>query len=222
MAKKILFLLGEQPEQELSFFYTAAALSHIYRFIVSYQIESGDFPFYMPARAAFFPGTFDPFSLSHKGIVQELSLIHIWWWNSRRAAAFWGRPPRSSHQTEKPVSTCRSSADTRSSGRPVSYTHLAARKVGGQHQVPARCLGVQIAGGVHQHAPHAAVQAVWMGAEMGQQVIEPAVHAALIQGDDKQEPPSRQRTLQAGQDVYKRQSGSGTPATSPSPASVRR
>ena len=72
MAKKILFLLGEQPEQELSFFYTAAALSHIYRFIVSYQIESGDFPFYTPARAAFFPGTFDPFSLSHKGIVQEI------------------------------------------------------------------------------------------------------------------------------------------------------
>ena len=75
----------------------------------------------------------------------------------------------------------------------------AARKAGGQHQVPARCLGVQIAGGVHQHAPHAAVQAVWMGAEMGQQVIEPAVHAAFIQGDDKQEPLSRQRTLQAGQ-----------------------
>ncbi len=38
-----------------------------------------------------------------------------------------------------------------------------------------------------------------MGAEMGQQVIEPAVHAAFIQGDDKQEPLSRQRTLQAGQ-----------------------
>ena len=72
MAKKILFLLGEQPEQELSFFHTAAALSHIYRFIVSYRIESGDFPFYTPARVAFFPGTFDPFSLSHKGIVQEI------------------------------------------------------------------------------------------------------------------------------------------------------
>ena len=71
-AKKILFLLGEQPEQELSFFYTAAALSHIYRFIVSYQIESGDFPFYMPARAAFFPGTFDPFTLSHKGIAHAI------------------------------------------------------------------------------------------------------------------------------------------------------
>ena len=72
MAKKILFLLGEQPEQELSFFYTAAALSHIYRFIVSYQIECGSFSFRAPAGAAFFPGTFDPFSLSHKGIVQAI------------------------------------------------------------------------------------------------------------------------------------------------------
>ena len=72
MAKKILFLLGEQPEQELSFFYTAAALSHIYRFIVSYQIECGAFSFRAPAGAAFFPGTFDPFSLSHKGIVQAI------------------------------------------------------------------------------------------------------------------------------------------------------
>ena len=72
MAKKILFLLGEQPEQELSFFYTAAALSHIYRFIVSYQIECGAFSFRDPAGAAFFPGTFDPFSLSHKGIVQAI------------------------------------------------------------------------------------------------------------------------------------------------------
>ena len=68
----ILFLLGEQPEQELSFFYTAAALSHIYRFIVSYQIECGAFSFRAPAGAAFFPGTFDPFSLSHKGIVQAI------------------------------------------------------------------------------------------------------------------------------------------------------
>ena len=72
MAKKTLFLLGEQPEQELSFFYTAAALSHIYRFIVSYQIECGAFSFRAPAGAAFFPGTFDPFSLSHKGIVQAI------------------------------------------------------------------------------------------------------------------------------------------------------
>lgn len=69
MAKKILFLMGEQPEGELTFFYSAAALSHIYRFIVQHRIESGKFLFRQPKKAAFFPGTFDPFSLSHKGIV---------------------------------------------------------------------------------------------------------------------------------------------------------
>ena len=69
IAKKLLFLIGEQPEEELTFFYTAAALSHIYRFIVKHRIESGPFRFRVPQKAAFFPGTFDPFSLSHKGIV---------------------------------------------------------------------------------------------------------------------------------------------------------
>lgn len=71
-AKKILFLIGEQPERELTFFYTAAALSHIYRFIIAHRIESGPFQFETPEQVAFFPGTFDPFSLSHKGIVQEI------------------------------------------------------------------------------------------------------------------------------------------------------
>lgn len=72
MAKKILFLINEQPEAELTFFYTAAALSHIYRFIVQHRIESGPFQFESHSKAAFFPGTFDPFSLSHKGIVQAI------------------------------------------------------------------------------------------------------------------------------------------------------
>ena len=71
-AKKILFLINEQPEQELTFFYTASALSHIYRFIVRQQIEVGPFTFRTRPKAAFFPGTFDPFSLSHKGIVQDI------------------------------------------------------------------------------------------------------------------------------------------------------
>ena len=71
-AKKILFLINEQTEEELTFFYTAAALSHIYRFIVSQQIEVGPFTFKSRPKAAFFPGTFDPFSLSHKGIVQAI------------------------------------------------------------------------------------------------------------------------------------------------------
>ncbi|MCI8398453.1 MAG: cytidyltransferase-related domain protein [Oscillibacter sp.] len=72
MAKKILFLISEQPEEELTFFYTAAALSHIYRFAVQHRIETGPFQFAVRGKAAFFPGTFDPFSLSHKGIVQEI------------------------------------------------------------------------------------------------------------------------------------------------------
>ena len=71
-AKKLLFLITEQDERELTFFYTAAALSHLYRFIVYHRIESGPFRFRTPERAAFFPGTFDPFSLSHKGIVQNI------------------------------------------------------------------------------------------------------------------------------------------------------
>ena len=72
ISKKLLFLIGEQPEEELTFFYTAASLSHIYRFIVLHKIQSGPFQFEIPGKAAFFPGTFDPFSLSHKGIVQAI------------------------------------------------------------------------------------------------------------------------------------------------------
>lgn len=69
MAKKFLCLINEQEKRELTFFYTAAALSHLYRFIVYHRIESGPFHFPPQRKAAFFPGTFDPFSLSHKGIV---------------------------------------------------------------------------------------------------------------------------------------------------------
>ena len=73
VAKKLLFLIGEQPERPLTFFYTAAALSHIYRFAVKHRIESGPFRFeWRDKAAAFFPGTFDPFSLSHKGIVTAI------------------------------------------------------------------------------------------------------------------------------------------------------
>ena len=72
MAKKILCLLHEQPEQELTFFYTAAMLSHMYRFIVSNRVQGAPFPSQDREKVAFFPGTFDPFSLSHKGIVQAI------------------------------------------------------------------------------------------------------------------------------------------------------
>jgi len=72
MSKKILFLLEESEEKELTFFYAAAALSHIYRFLLSHLLDDGPFHFPAPSKVAFFPGTFDPFSLSHKGIVRAI------------------------------------------------------------------------------------------------------------------------------------------------------
>lgn len=72
MSKKILFLMNESDERELTFFYAAATLSHIYRFILAHELDDGPFRFPQPPAAAFFPGTFDPFSLSHKGIVQAI------------------------------------------------------------------------------------------------------------------------------------------------------
>ena len=71
-AKKIMCLIRSSREQDLTFLYTASALSHLYRFIVLHDIEDGPFRFTIPEKAAFFPGTFDPFSLSHKGIVQAI------------------------------------------------------------------------------------------------------------------------------------------------------
>jgi hypothetical protein len=71
-AQKILFLLDESPENELSFLYRAAAFSHIYRFLSFYRLDH-KFPVYpKQKKIAFFPGTFDPFTLSHKEIVRKI------------------------------------------------------------------------------------------------------------------------------------------------------
>lgn len=72
MHKKLLNLFVDQEETELSFFNNAASLNHIYRFISDYTFEKGRFDFKPNTKVAFFPGTFDPFSLSHKGIVKEI------------------------------------------------------------------------------------------------------------------------------------------------------
>ncbi|MDR2712168.1 MAG: cytidyltransferase-related domain protein [Clostridiales bacterium] len=71
-SKKLLFLINETKEGDISFFYRAAALSRIYRFITEQILSRGGFSFACRDRIAFFPGTFDPFTLSHKGIVQEI------------------------------------------------------------------------------------------------------------------------------------------------------
>ena len=71
--RKLLFLINESPSDSgLTFFYRASALSHINRFITLRRLDHGPFTFEAPKMIAFFPGTFDPFTLSHKGIVHAI------------------------------------------------------------------------------------------------------------------------------------------------------
>ncbi len=71
--RKLLFLTQESSRPGgLTFFYRAAALAHINRFIAIRRLDHGPFAFETPRKIAFFPGTFDPFTLSHKGIVHAI------------------------------------------------------------------------------------------------------------------------------------------------------
>lgn len=70
--KKLLFLINENKGGELTAFYRAAALSNICRFITAYRLTIGQIEIEERKKVAFFPGTFDPFTLSHKGIVREI------------------------------------------------------------------------------------------------------------------------------------------------------
>ncbi|WP_409968555.1 cytidyltransferase-related domain protein [Bengtsoniella intestinalis] len=70
--KKILFLMGEHKNGQTGLFYTTAALRSLYHYVVSYTLQGEEFTFVEPEKVAFFPGTFDPFSLSHKGIVEAI------------------------------------------------------------------------------------------------------------------------------------------------------
>ena len=70
--KRLLTLYENRPETELDFFNNAAVLKHIYRFICNYELEIGEFKMPESQKVAFFPGTFDPFSLSHKAIATEI------------------------------------------------------------------------------------------------------------------------------------------------------
>ena len=65
--------LADWRRQGLYVYFGSAALGHIYRFLSDYEMAAGSFPVIgSPAKAAFFPGTFDPFSLGHKAIVERL------------------------------------------------------------------------------------------------------------------------------------------------------
>ncbi|WP_324822655.1 hypothetical protein [Sinanaerobacter sp. ZZT-01] len=70
--KKLTTLIGGKENTELAFFNNAASLNHIYRFINDYLFYYNEFDIREPYKVAFFPGSFDPFSLGHKGIAKEI------------------------------------------------------------------------------------------------------------------------------------------------------
>lgn len=67
-AHKLLFLIRENQGGGLNDLYCSAALYRIYQFIVRYETDNGPFRFSQRQKVAFFPGTFDPFTLSHKAL----------------------------------------------------------------------------------------------------------------------------------------------------------
>lgn len=70
--KKLLTLINEKELGDLFFFNNSSSFNHIYRFISDYEFYYKDFEIVLNKNIAFFPGTFDPFSLSHKGIVTAI------------------------------------------------------------------------------------------------------------------------------------------------------
>lgn len=72
IGKKILTLLPDKEDSEFIFLCNSASLNHIYRFILDYEINFGNIQLDVNDKIAFFPGSFDPFSLSHKEIALEI------------------------------------------------------------------------------------------------------------------------------------------------------
>lgn len=70
IAKKILTMITDTKDEELLFLANSAALNHIYRFVSEYIFRNRSLDIPIPEKIAFFPGTFDPFSLSHKEIAK--------------------------------------------------------------------------------------------------------------------------------------------------------
>ncbi|AKL94548.1 nicotinic acid mononucleotide adenylyltransferase [Clostridium aceticum] len=72
VAKKILTLLTDAEESELLFLTNSAGLNHIYRFIADYRFLYKDIEIKTSNKVAFFPGSFDPFTLGHKEIAKAI------------------------------------------------------------------------------------------------------------------------------------------------------
>ncbi|KXZ40239.1 Nicotinic acid mononucleotide adenylyltransferase [Alkalithermobacter thermoalcaliphilus JW-YL-7 = DSM 7308] len=71
IAKKMLTLLASDNENYADFLSISVGLNNIYRFICDIDSIKLD----IPEKVAFFPGTFDPFSLSHKEIAKNIESL---------------------------------------------------------------------------------------------------------------------------------------------------
>lgn len=72
IGKKLLCFLDYNKKDKFLFFNNASSLNHIYKFISDYEFHYGFEDICKIMKVAFFPGSFDPFSISHKEIATEI------------------------------------------------------------------------------------------------------------------------------------------------------
>ena len=72
IAKKILTLLAPVNKEGLMFLINCIGLKYMYKFISDYNFYKGSINLEIPNKIAFFPGAFDPFSLSHREIARAI------------------------------------------------------------------------------------------------------------------------------------------------------
>ncbi|GAH61567.1 unnamed protein product, partial [marine sediment metagenome] len=62
-------------KESLMFLISCTGLNYMYKFISDYNFFKGSINLKIPDKVAFFPGAFDPFSLSHKEIVKAIEML---------------------------------------------------------------------------------------------------------------------------------------------------
>ena len=75
IAKKILTLLTPVTKEGLMFLINCIGLNYMYKFISDYNFFKGSINLKTSDKIAFFPGAFDPFSLSHKEIIKAIETL---------------------------------------------------------------------------------------------------------------------------------------------------
>jgi len=75
IVKKIITLLTPVTKEGLMFLINCIGLNYMYKFISDYNFFKGSINLETPGKIAFFPGAFDPFSLSHKEIVKAIESL---------------------------------------------------------------------------------------------------------------------------------------------------